>query len=589
MHGATRDHHRTEVSTKQGREPRKAFAPAKKSQSGRKHQGAPSVSLNRVYQGDCLSVLQRLAGQGLQVQLVFADPPYNIGYQYDLYDDRRDKQEYLQWTRQWVEAVLRVLSPQGTFWMAMCDEHVAEVKQICEAAGLHLRNWVVWYYTFGVHCRKKFTRSHTHLLYFVRDPSRFTFNDRPIRVPSARQLVYADTRANHGGRVPDNTWILRPPDGPPGTFAAEQDVWYFSRVAGTFKERAGFHSCQMPERLLERIILACSHPQDVVLDPFAGSGSTLVVAKKLGRRFVGCELSLQYVQQIRARLQQTRCGDPVEGPQDPLATTPPSFVYYQKRLQLDREELRRAFRAVHEGYSLDRVLADPVLSARLSEECSRRGLPGTLSDWLRELLAMRKSRQLGVPGSRRTHLPARKLDPVQDAAEVALARMRAQGWPSLDAVLCDPLGCWWFDRLARSLAPGGTSLEYRWAAIQLRKRAHKRRKRLQKVRLRLGKCRPLPLEADSLGEVPRGPAVYALQDGSGKRTFYVGETLNGQARLERVARTLDAWQVFVPSTKRWRVELVEVDAAQAPVVQLQWVLRRKPPLNFYDEKALRVG
>ena len=543
-------------------------------------------SVNRIYQGDCISVLRQLARRGFQAQLVFADPPYNIGYQYDVYDDHRDKQEYLEWTRAWVEAVLGVLSPQGSFWLAMGDEHVAEVKQICEAAGLHLRNWVVWYYTFGVHCTKKFSRSHTHLLYFVRDPKRFTFNDREIRVPSARQLVYADARASQEGRVPDNTWILRPPDGPEGTFAPEQDVWYFARVAGTFKERAGFHSCQMPERLLERIILACSHPKDVVLDPFAGSGSTLVVAKKLGRRFVGCELSPQYVEQIQARLKQTRCGDPVEGPQDPLATTPPSFVYYRKQLQLDRDQLRQAFRAVHEGYSLDRVLADPVLTARLSEECSRRGLPGTLSDWLRELLTMRKNKQLGVPTEKTFRLPAQQLDPVLDAAEVAMARLRARGWTGLDAVLCDPLGCWWFDRIARSLAPGGTSLQYRWAAIQLRKRARHRRERFKKASLPRLNPKAFPLEPESLTQVSCRPAVYALQDGSGKHTFYVGETVNGQARLERVLCTLDAWRAFVPSARQWRVELVEVDEKETDVVQLQWVLRRKPPLNFYDEKAL---
>jgi site-specific DNA-methyltransferase (adenine-specific) len=64
---------------------------------------------------------------------------------------------------------------------------------------------VIWYYTFGVHCIKKFARSHAHLFYFVKDPKRFTFNDREIRVPSARQLVYFDSRANPEGKLPDNT------------------------------------------------------------------------------------------------------------------------------------------------------------------------------------------------------------------------------------------------------------------------------------------------------------------------------------------------------------------------------------------------
>src|SRR6202007_242557 len=114
-----------------------------------------------------------------------------------------------------------------------------------------------------------------------------------IRVPSARQLVYADRRAHPTGRLPDGTWILRPQDLLDG-FNASEDTWYFPRVCGTFKERAGWHGCQMPEQLLGRIIRACSHEGDLVLDPFAGSGTTLAVAKKLGRHFLGFELSEQY-------------------------------------------------------------------------------------------------------------------------------------------------------------------------------------------------------------------------------------------------------------------------------------------------------
>ena len=177
-----------------------------------------------------------------------------------------------------------MLKPAGTFWLAIGDEYAAELKLIFHRElGLTLRSWVIWYYTFGVNCTRKFSRCHAHLFHFVKDPKRFTFNDEAIRVPSARQLVYADARANPRGRLPDDTWILRPQDVPDG-FAADDDTWYFPRVCGTFKERAGWHGCQMPEQLLGRIIRACTDPGDLVLDPFAGSGTTLAVAKKLGRR-----------------------------------------------------------------------------------------------------------------------------------------------------------------------------------------------------------------------------------------------------------------------------------------------------------------
>ncbi|MEK6234890.1 MAG: site-specific DNA-methyltransferase, partial [Planctomycetales bacterium] len=130
-----------------------------------------------------------------------------------------------------------------------------------------------------------------------------------------------DSRANPKGRLPDDTWILRPQDLPEG-FEADGDVWYFPRVAGTFKEREGWHGCQMPEQLLARIIRVSSNPNDVVLDPFVGSGTSLVVAKKLGRRFVGFETSSNYAGQANQRLESIQSGDALEGFADPLTSAP---------------------------------------------------------------------------------------------------------------------------------------------------------------------------------------------------------------------------------------------------------------------------
>jgi site-specific DNA-methyltransferase (adenine-specific) len=279
--------------------------------------GDRTLALDQLHQGNCL-VLFRAVASG-SIDLVFADPPFNIGYDYDLYDDRRDADVYLDWSRQWAAEVARVLKPTGTFWLAIGDEFAAELKLIFQREqGLIPRSWVIWYYTFGVHCTKKFARSHAHLFHFVKDPKQFTFNDQEIRVPSARQLVYSDRRADPKGRLPDDTWVLRPQD-VPGGFPTDGDTWYFPRVCGTFKERAGWHGCQMPEQLLGRIIRACSNPGEVVLDPFAGSGTTLVVAKKLGRRHLGFELSPDYAAQIRSRLDVAHEGQRLEGGEEPLA------------------------------------------------------------------------------------------------------------------------------------------------------------------------------------------------------------------------------------------------------------------------------
>jgi site-specific DNA-methyltransferase (adenine-specific) len=277
---------------------------------------------NSLVHGDCIQGLSKLPAGA--VDLIFADPPFNIGYDYDLYEDRKSAEEYLAWSKRWLEAVHRALKPTGTFWLAIGDDFAAELKVLAQRdLGFCCRSWVIWYYTFGVNCTRKFNRSHTHLFHFVKDAKQFTFNGDDIRVPSARQLVYADGRAHPKGRLPDDTWILRPQDLPEG-FAPEQNVWYFPRVCGTFKERAGFHGCQMPEQLLARIIKVSSNPGELVVDPFAGSGSTLVVAKKLWRDWLGFEISANYAKRIRRRLAGVSAGDPLDGPENPLASAPPT-------------------------------------------------------------------------------------------------------------------------------------------------------------------------------------------------------------------------------------------------------------------------
>lgn len=289
-----------------------------------------------VQQGDCIKRMAAL--QAGSIDLAFADPPFNIGYTYDVYDDRREADDYLEWSKEWIAAVKRVLKPDGTFWLAIGDEFAAELKVLCTRdLGLHCRSWVVWFYTFGVHCKNKFTRSHAHLFHFVKDKRKFTFNPQDVRVPSARELVYGDKRAVEGGRMPDDTWMMPPslppevptrdgfvlrPQDIPERFPEDSDTWFYSRVAGTFKERQGFHGCQMPEQLLGRIIRASSNAGDLVLDPFAGSGTTLAVAKKLGRRFLGFELSKQYVSAINKRLATAQPGDDLEGPANPVLSAP---------------------------------------------------------------------------------------------------------------------------------------------------------------------------------------------------------------------------------------------------------------------------
>ncbi len=241
--------------------------------------------LNKIICGDCIEVLPRMGGVA---DLIFADPPFNIGSKYDKYHDKVGCESYIAWTEEWMTACYGVLKEYGSFYIAIADEYAANVKIIADGLGLFMRNWIIWHYTFGQQMKNKFARSHTHILYFVKDKKNFTFNDYAVRVPSDRQLVYNDKRANPAGKMPDDVWDQYP------------------RVCGTFKEREGWHPCQMPESLLRRIIAASSNRGDCVLDPFSGSGSTAVAAHQLGRDYAGVEISEKYAENGRRRLAQLK-------------------------------------------------------------------------------------------------------------------------------------------------------------------------------------------------------------------------------------------------------------------------------------------
>jgi DNA modification methylase len=267
--------------------------------------------MNELKCKDCVAGMQAI--EGCSVQLVVCDPPYNIAFDYDgEYNDNLPARAYLDWSEGWISEVYRILDPFGSFWLMIGDAFVSELDVMCKRMGFHKRSQVVWHFTFGVNSTMKFTPSHTQLLYYTKHPKKFTFNSSQVRVPSARALEYNDKRAHPDGRLPDDTWIIRPRDLPQG-FAAEGDTWQISRIAGTFKQRAGTPN-QIPEQLLGRIIRACSNPGDIVLDPMLGSGSTLATAKKLGRRYLGFDISAAYIAIANKRLRGAREGDPLDGP-----------------------------------------------------------------------------------------------------------------------------------------------------------------------------------------------------------------------------------------------------------------------------------
>jgi site-specific DNA-methyltransferase (adenine-specific) len=266
-----------------------------------RYNASPMQQLNRLIQGESIKTLND--GPEGWVDLAFADPPFNIGYLYHGYEDNLKAADYLQFSHDWMKAVHRALKPTGSFYLAIGDDYAADLCVIARRQlGFNMRNWIIWHYTFGQQPKQKFARSHTHILYFTKNEKEFTFNREAIRVASARQTTYNDVRANPKGKLPDDTWYLRPQEAPE-MFGPNADTWNASRVCGTFKEREGWHGCQMPISVLNRIILASSNPGDVVLDPFNGSGTTTVAAALLGRKYVGIDQSAEYVGYAQTRLE----------------------------------------------------------------------------------------------------------------------------------------------------------------------------------------------------------------------------------------------------------------------------------------------
>ncbi len=512
-----------------------------------------ALQKNSIHQGDCIESLKKVSRGS--VDLVFADPPFNIGYKYDVYDDAKQADDYLRWSREWIEGVHRILKPNGTFWLAIGDEYAAELKIEAKQAGFHCRSWVIWYYTFGVNCVNGFSRSHTHLFHFVKDSTNFTFNrlHPHVRVKSARQLVYADNRANPNGRLPDNTWIIRPQDAPK-SFTPDHDTWYFARVAGTFKEREGFHGCQMPEQLLARIIRVSSNSQDLVLDPFGGSGTTLCVAKKLGRHWIGVELSDDYTKYIEHRLDKTNVGDPIDGPEDPIKSAPNTAKGKRRKRPFDRETEKAvvaAYERAGHGYPADYLLCDKDLNADFVSECRKRCNGGNAYLWNHFLLNLRKNNKLPRATKRPQQITSKQMDSYGFASEVAWRLVAIDYRRTLDDILCSPEFAAEFDRLAGEFGPNDvavSSLDYRRAAQSIRKRSknardtsarhfsHWFRKTRKLRRADIEKCLTAEFEI---------PGVFVLC--SDDYAIYAGESENIRARVQQI-RENPKWQGLEPNS-----------------------------------------
>lgn len=241
-------------------------------------------SLNCViYQIDCLAAMKKLPDTG--INLTVTSPPYNIGKEYE---NPLPLDEYLDWCEQWIAEVYRLTSPQGAFWLNL---GYLSIKNRAKAIPISYLLWnriafyliqeIVWNYGAGVAGSKFFSPRNEKFLWYVKNPEEYTFNLDDIRDPNVK---YPNQKKN--GKIKVNALGKNP-----------TDVWEFPKVTSgknrSAKERTP-HPAQFPIAVIERIIKASSHENQIVLDPFMGSGTTAIAALGLQRQVIGFELRQDY-------------------------------------------------------------------------------------------------------------------------------------------------------------------------------------------------------------------------------------------------------------------------------------------------------
>ena len=232
--------------------------------------------------GDALDELKKISPQS--IDLIIADPPYNLGKNYGNGSDKKEFDDYIDFSKKWTLEATRILKPTGTLYVFMGFRFISYIFQILEKENeLLFNNWICWHYTQGIGKKKGFSPRHDDILMFTKG-EKFKFNLDYIRVP---QKFYRSINNMRGAN--------------PG------DVWEFSHVHYCNENRQD-HPTQKPEGLIERMILASSDEGDTVLDPFSGSGTTLRVSQQLNRSCIGIELNPKYVKLTNERLSKPFTG-----------------------------------------------------------------------------------------------------------------------------------------------------------------------------------------------------------------------------------------------------------------------------------------
>lgn len=246
--------------------------------------------LNNIIQGDCLAVLKEIPDDS--VDMTFADPPFNLKKKYNHYEDSKEKQDYLNWCNGWMSEMVRITKPTGAIflhniprWLTYYAEYLNKIA--------YFRHWISWD-SGGAPMGKTLLPNHYGILYYTKVNDRKIFKFYDIRQPHPRCRVCHELLKDYGGKKAQAHHF-----GP-----LLSDVWSdIHRIR--HKKRRDEHPCQLPISLLERLILMTTDEGDVILDPFMGTGTTAVAAKRLGRNYIGIEIDEKYIKIAQKNIEET--------------------------------------------------------------------------------------------------------------------------------------------------------------------------------------------------------------------------------------------------------------------------------------------
>ncbi|HMF57308.1 MAG TPA: site-specific DNA-methyltransferase [Pyrinomonadaceae bacterium] len=259
--------------------------------------GLTTLELNKVYQGDCISFLERVSTLYPRelFDLVFADPPYNLKKGYDQYEDALAEQHYIEWCNRWLDGMARTLKPGGSLFVLNLPKwaihHAAYLNR-----HLEFRHWITWDALSDP--RGKLMPAHYALLYYTKPGASPVFkysNDRGIK---SDQCVMPPDSSEYCLRASCVKKRKRLGDDKRDELS---DVWFGIHRIKHKRDRDA-HPCQLPEKLMERIILLTTNRGELVFDPFCGAGTTALAARKLDRNFITIDLDPNYVRITQEKL-----------------------------------------------------------------------------------------------------------------------------------------------------------------------------------------------------------------------------------------------------------------------------------------------